>query len=149
MKIFKEDIQNGFNKDFSDIVYWSTNRTVDPDTPCNLTDSDNMIHCPLADPFKLLTNGFNDSSVCVCQNLMDYQEMTNNPLIRDDYISTRFYAMTFAPNKTTGPPLVLKNSSELAYMPSYEPSKPKKVLQMFMSEDFLNSVVDSFTDEGK
>ena len=57
--------------------------------------------------------------------------------------------MTFAPNKTTGPPLVLKNSSELVYMPSYEPSKPKKVLQMFMSEDFINSVVDSFTDEGK
>lgn len=68
---------------------------------------------------------------------------TSNPSIRDDFVSFRMYAMTFAPNKTSVTPN-LPDNVLLKYMPTYEQSRPEDVVQMFISEDFLNSIFRSY-----
>jgi len=84
----------------------------------------------------------------MCENLIDYQEKTSNPSIRDDFISTRLYGMTFAPNKTDSVPS-LPNPTDLKYMPTYEQSKIDDVIQIFISEDFLNSITNSYATDNQ
>lgn len=76
-------------------------------------------------------------------------ENTLNPSIREEFISTRFYALTFAPNKTNGERPNLVNSTELVHMPTYETEKRDKVIQSFISQDLLNSIISSYADKGK
>mmetsp|Transcript_5795 Transcript_5795/g.6541 ORF Transcript_5795/g.6541 Transcript_5795/m.6541 type:complete len:102 (+) Transcript_5795:401-706(+) len=83
----------------------------------------------------------------MCQNLVDYQKEILNPSIRDDFISLRFYAMTFSPNREE----TLANlipSSELKYMPTYEVTNDENLVQMFISENYINSIIVSFAIDG-
>jgi hypothetical protein len=153
LKIFKDDIEDGLNDWFSDLIYTSTNRNRDPYTPCNLTDPSQIELCPVATPLRyfsstLTRSYFRHTDVCICENLIDYQERTFNPSIREDFISTRLYAMTFAPNRTKS--LVnLVEGADLKYMPTYESDRGVYQIQSFVSEDFLNSITRSFSIDGK
>lgn len=51
--------------------------------------------------------------------------------------------MTFAPNRTDGEP-DLTPTEYLKYMPTYESYRGSDVVQMFISEDFINSIFGSF-----
>lgn len=51
--------------------------------------------------------------------------------------------MTFAPNRTDGEP-DLTPTEYLKYMPTYESYRGSDVIQMFISEDFINSIFGSF-----
>ena len=86
--------------------------------------------------------------MCIWENLIDYKEKTYNPSIREDFISTRFYAMTFSPNKTNGERPNLINSTDLVYMPTYESDKKAMIIQMFISQAFINSFISSYADRG-
>lgn len=146
LKLFREDIEDYLNESFSDFVYDTTDPTDNPDIKCPLHDPEDIRRCPLAVPIRNFFNNFEQSKVCMCQNLIDYDSKTFNPSIREDFISTRLYAMTFAPNSTYPP--VLANSSDLKFMPTYESDKAQYLIQSFISEDFLNIIIDSFTVNG-
>jgi hypothetical protein len=149
LSLFKQDIEDGFNNRFAELIYTSTD---DPHTPCNLTEPSNLRLCPVATPIRHFSNpllrNFTQTSVCVCENLIDYETKTLNPSIREDFISTRLYAMTFAPNRSES--LVnLVDSENLKYMPTFESDKTGYKIQSFASEDFINSFTRSFSIDGK
>lgn len=56
--------------------------------------------------------------------------------------------MTFAPNKTNGELPNLINSTDLVYMPTYESDKKLMIVQFFISQAFINSIISSYADRG-
>ena len=86
--------------------------------------------------------------VWMCQNLVDYSQKVLNPSIRDDFISARFYSMTFSPMREE----TLNNlipSDQLKYMPTYESTAIRNYIQTFVSQFFANSLITSFTRDGR
>lgn len=55
--------------------------------------------------------------------------------------------MTFAPNSTSAPHLL--DNEYLKFMPTYESDRTNYLLQSFISEDFINSIISSYTVDGK
>ena len=144
-KIFNSDIENLLNVKYA----YSTDRSVDPNTPCQIESSTLIKLCPLASPIHNISRILETTSVCMCHNLIDYREKIYNPSIRDDFISTRIYGMSFAPNRSENIEKSLINRTELKYMPTYEESnKDIDLLQLFISEDVINSLILSYSDEG-
>jgi len=144
LKIFKDDIEDSVNIYFANKFYEETN---DTNSSWNISDPILRIKCPLAIPFRDIRDLSLTEDVCMCQNLVDYQKEILNPSIRDDFISLRFYAMTFSPNREE----TLANlipSSELKYMPTYEVTNDENLVQMFISENYINSIIVSFAIDG-
>lgn len=55
--------------------------------------------------------------------------------------------MSFAPNRTETIEKSLVNRTDLRYMPTYENNQEEYLVQIFISEDFINSMILSFSDE--
>lgn len=55
--------------------------------------------------------------------------------------------MTFAPNKTEAPNLTSRE--HLKFMPTYESERSEAYFQSFISEDFINSMISSYTINDK
>ena len=148
LKIFQQDIEDRLNQYFGNMIYSFTNSTIDADTACKLKKTEDIQLCPLAIPIKYIADKIETSPVWIWENLIDYKEKTYNPSIREDFISTRFYAMTFAPNKTNGELPNLINSTDLVYMPTYESDRKEMIIQFFISQAFINSIISSYADKG-
>lgn len=87
----------------------------------------------------------------MCQNLIAFEATTTNPTIRENFISTRAYAMSFDPKADIESiDNSLKPMGNMRYMPTYEDNAEGRYLQYFVSEHFINSfILSSVEKEGK
>eukprot|EP00344_Euplotes_crassus_P011318 CAMPEP_0196996626 /NCGR_PEP_ID=MMETSP1380-20130617/2453_1 /TAXON_ID=5936 /ORGANISM="Euplotes crassus, Strain CT5" /LENGTH=334 /DNA_ID=CAMNT_0042412655 /DNA_START=761 /DNA_END=1765 /DNA_ORIENTATION=- len=91
-------------------------------------------------PWPRLDSEGGNSGVCLCQNLIHFAKTITNPSIRENFISTRFFGMSFIPSKPETVEQSLIKLENLKYMPTYENNDDGRYLQFFISEDFINSL---------